>query len=193
MNSDHHKKIGLVLLAIPFLAMLLMIVQNNHNVHGYQEYRFEIEGYDPRDLLKGHYLIFRYKWPEAAVNMFDDNSYPRTDQVCACMSGDALLPDVRFDACVSNHPRQKNCVAGVRVSGWASGAGLQPNDTLRQYYIPEQHARMLENMLRAGKHKFEVGIVPRPDGQAQLKMLYIDGVSLDEFLQGDLTPYLKNP
>ena len=158
---------------------------------GYKEYRLEIIGYDLCDLLKGYYLIFRYKWPENVVNMYDDNSYPRTEQVCACLSGDALMPSVRFDSC--NPVNISRCEAGIKVSGFAGGSGFQPADTLRQYYIPEQHAPMLENMLRAGNHKFEVGLVPRADGEAQLKMLYIDGVALDEFVQGDLTPYLSSP
>ena len=189
--ADAVKPLGLLFLALPFAAMLLLVAINFQNVSGYKEYRFEITGYDPRDLLKGHYLIFRYKWPENAVNMFDDHNYPRTDQVCACMSDGVSAPVLWFDAC---KPVGGNrCDAGVKVSGWSGGAGFQPADTLRQYYIPEEHAVMLESMLRAGKYKFEVGIVPRKDGEAQLKMLYIDGVALDEFVKGDLTPYLAIP
>ena len=175
--------LGLLFLALPFAAMLLMMGINFNNITGYKEYRLEITGYDPRDLLRGHYLIFRYKWPEGTVNMYDDNSYPRTDQVCACMSGDVLSPAVRFDACRPDHPRQAICEGGVKVSGFAGGNGFQPADPLRQYYIPEEYALMLEKLLRSGKHKFEVGIVPRADGEAQLKMLYIDSMPLDEFLK----------
>ncbi len=182
MKSADQKSLGLLFLALPFAAMLLMIAINFQNVTGYQEYRLKITGYDPRDLLKGHFLIFRYEWPEDTVNLFDDHSYPRTEQVCACMSGDVLAPAVRFDACVKTHPRHVAC-NGMKVSGGGGFSGFQPDDTLRQYYIPEQHAPMLENMLRTGKYKFEVGVVPRADGEAQLKMLYVDGVALDVFLK----------
>ena len=47
-------KYGLIALAIPFVAMFLMIGMNVRNISGADEYRFAIEGYDPRDLLRGH-------------------------------------------------------------------------------------------------------------------------------------------
>lgn len=174
------KPLGLVCLALPFVAMLGMIVLNHNNVQGHPEYRFEIEGYDPRDLLKGHFLIFRYKWPVGTVNRFDDSSYPRADQVCACISGETLQPQVQFDSCKAQG--KPHCAATVEVSGWASGTGLQPPENLRQFYIPEAQAPLLEKMLRSGGRKFEVAIVPRGQGQAQLKVLYIDGTELNEFL-----------
>ncbi len=182
MRSDRKNIIGIVSLALPFLAMLLMIATNMRNI-SHQEYRIAIEGYDPRDLLKGHYLVFRYKWPEDAVDMFADNTYPRTDDACACLSGDPVKPQVRFDACVSIHPRHQTCDGAIKISGDSGFNHSQPAHDLRQFFIPEAHAPRLERMLRSGKHTFEVGIVPRGNGQAQLKSLYVDGVVLEEFLQ----------
>lgn len=182
MRSDRKKIIGAAFLAIPFLAMLLMIATNMRHL-SHTEYRIAIEGYDPRDLLKGHYLIFRYKWPEGAVNKFDDHAYPRTPQVCACMSGAPGSPQVRFDACESIHPLQQACNGAVKVSGDAGGGGYQPAPDLRQFFIPEEQASRLEKMLRSGTHKFEVGIVPRGGGQAQLRELYVDGLPFDEYLR----------
>src|SRR5690606_7599283 len=49
-------------LAIPFAAMLVMIGINALNLST-AEYRIKIRGYDPRDILRGHYLIFQYDWP----------------------------------------------------------------------------------------------------------------------------------
>lgn len=182
MKSDRTRTIGIAVLALPFLAMLVMIGMNMRNLSR-TEYRVAIEGYDPRDLLKGHYLIFRYKWPAGTVNMFDDHAYPRAPQVCACMSGDPLQPQVRLDACESQHPLQKECAGAVMVSGGSGFEGYQPAPDLRRFYIPEEHASRLEQMLRSGAHKFEVGIVPRAKGQAQLKTLYIDGVPMEAFLK----------
>lgn len=187
-SAEGLKKWGLVCLALPFLAMGFMFVTNHQATQG-TEYRLSIEGYDPRDLLRGHYLIFRYKWPESAINMFADNTYPRTKDVCACFSGNPEVPDVRFDACHSTHSAQKDCKARVKVSGTAHINGFQPDQTLRQFYIPEKYALDLENMLRSGKHTFEVGLVPGRDGRAKLKTLYIDNIPLDKFLSGDFEAY----
>ncbi len=174
--------IGLIFLALPFLAMLCMIATNMRHL-SHTEYRLAIEGYDPRDLLKGHYLVFRYKWPAEAVDMFDDHTYPRTQQVCACMTGEAVKPQVRFDACESTHPRQASCAGALKVAGDSGAGGYQPEAALRRYFIPEAEAPLLERLLREGRHSFAVGIVPRGDGAAQLKQLYIDDVPWDEFLK----------
>lgn len=189
--AESVKPLGLLMLAIPFAAMIAMIGTNHVNVTAYQEYRLEIMGYDPRDLLRGHYITFRYVWPEVAIDKFKADASLRTAQTCACLSGDALTPDVRFDSCVSMHEQPASCPDAIPVS--PSRDDAQPDNSLLQYYIPQEHAALLENMLRSGKYKFSVGVVPRPGGLAQLRMLYVDGVSLDEILAGDLTPYLATP
>lgn len=188
MNSDCCRKyLGFVFLAIPFMAMMLMIGMNMRNL-GHTEYRLVIEGYDPRDLLKGHYLIFRYKWPEDA--RFPENKHP--PYACACFSGETSAPDVSFNLCPDRKAMASEaCPAFIKVA--RNGASFQPYEAMRRYYIPEEHAPMIENMLRSGKHIFEVGLVPREKGDAQIKMLYINYMALDEFLQGDLTPYLQAP
>jgi len=93
---------------------------------------------------------------------------------------------VRFDSCKGKNPAGQRCDAGVRVSGWGGGTGFQPDETLRNYFVAEDHAYTLEKMLREGKHKFSVGLVPQPDGHAVLKMMYVDGIPLDEYLRSNL-------
>lgn len=184
--AENVKPLGLFFLAIPFMAMIFMIATNHYKENNYQEYRIAIDGYDPRDLLKGHYIRFIYDWPQGTVNPYKNNSYLRTNQVCVCFSGDPLSPDVRFDLCKGKSPAGQRCDAGVRVSGWGDGRGFQPDESLRNYFVAEEHAYTLEKMLREGKHKFSVGIVPQPDGGAVLKMMYVDGITLDEYLRSHL-------
>lgn len=190
--AENVKPLGLLFLAIPFMAMIFMIATNHYKENAYQEYRIAIDGYDPRDLLKGHYIRFTYDWPENAVNhsvfiMQKVNSqHFRKEQVCVCFSGDPLQPDVRFDLCKGKNSAGQRCEAGVKVSGWASGTEFQPDESLRNYFVAEDHAYTLEVMLREGKHKFSVGLVPQPDGHAVLKMMYVDGIPLDEYLRSNL-------
>ncbi len=172
MRFNRHQKIGVAFLAIPFFAMLVMIGMNMRNI-SYQEYRIAIEGYDPRDLLKGHYLIFRYKWPADVEK--------KTAYECACLAGDPLVPVVTFGACPQAKTAPADCRAFIRLA--ESGDHSQPYESARRFFIPEAHAGRLENMLRSGKHDFAVGVVPQDNGMVQLKELYIDGVPLDEFLK----------
>lgn len=172
MSFNRHRKIGLALLALPFLAMLVMIGTNMRHL-SHQEYRIAIEGYDPRDLLKGHYLVFRYKWPAEVQT--------KTAYECACLAGDPLAPVVTFGACPRTKPVRADCRAFIRLA--ESGDHSQPYESARRFFIPEAHAGRLENMLRSGKHDFAVGVVPQDNGTVQLKDLYIDGIALDAFLK----------
>lgn len=182
--AENVKPLGLLFLAIPFMAMIFMIATNHYKENAYQEYRIAIDGYDPRDLLKGHFILFTYDWPDNAVNKFGYGSSYK-DQACACFSGDPLQPEIRFDYCKSNSLIERSCNPAVRVQA-LGGINFQPSEDLRRYYVAEDHAYTLEKMLREGKHKFSVGIVPQPGGHAVLKMMYVDGIPLDEYLRSNL-------
>jgi hypothetical protein len=175
LDEKNQRICGFVVLALPFLAMLAMIVLNHTNINANTEYRFEIEGYDPRDILKGHYLIFNYKWPE------DTKPAMSKSIDCACISGAAEKPDVTFMTCAQAKERRGSCAGVLSVSSW--GAGFQPAETLRRYFIPEQYAPMLDRAVRAGTYTFEVGLVPQAGDGGQLKMLYVDGQPLPKFLE----------
>lgn len=184
-NMTHHpssntakrwKIYGLVTLAIPFIAMLIMVGINLRALEN-TEYRVAITGYDPRDLLRGHYLIFRYQWPENAMKSCD----PAKTQCCACFSGDPQNPDIKFLQCTS--PEATSCPDKLALNG------LQPeNRHLNRYYIPEQQAQYIENLARQDKADFSVGLVlygskKQPSKNGRVKMLYIDNKPLPQFLK----------
>jgi hypothetical protein len=161
-------------LAIPFAAILVMIGINALNLST-AEYRIKIRGYDPRDILRGHYLIFQYDWPfeqglEAA------SKQPKLG--CVCLNGDPVSPSASISQC-SDGDVKKSCDALVKVGR----GGLQPSMELRRFYIPELEAKRIEKLLISGAKTFEVGIVPRGKGHAQLKELYIDGIPMHEYLR----------
>lgn len=187
-SAEGLKKWGLVCLALPFLAMGFMVATNQAGLSADDEYRLEIEGYDPRDLLRGHFLIFRYKWPDNADDIAD-GTFEHENQVCACLSGNPQKPDVHFEKCAPASSSSPTCNKPILMADWVSRWTLQPDESLRQFYIPEQHARMLEDMLRSNRHKFEVGLVPQGEGKGRVKELYIDGIPLDQFLKSDLEAY----
>lgn len=181
MNAGQKKLLGFLVLALPFAAMLLMIGMNAQNM-SHKEYRVKIEGYDPRDLLRGHYLIFRYVWPERAQESAQA-CWDNGNSCCACFNGEAEAPDIEFGNCAHYAAQENICQATLPMIDSAGGTP-QPHENLLRYYIPEAEARNLEDWLRGGMHNFEVGIVPLPEGQgAQLKMLYIDGQKLPQFLR----------
>lgn len=172
-STEKMRLIGLICLATPFLAMAFMVASNQYGLRG-TEYRFEITGFDPRDILKGHYLTFRYVWPGQEET--EERCIGGVD-CCVCASGDPKAPDVTVEACAT---MQRSCPAMLRFKPhW----GDQPPEALRQYYIPEEYAPVLDEKLRMGIRKFEVGLVIQRNGAGRLKMLYIDGEPLPVFLK----------
>jgi hypothetical protein len=173
--SDRRVLIGLLALAIPFLAMLLMIGTSIRNLN-HEEFRIGIEGSDPRDILRGHYMVFNYRWTEGMPKNCIDG-----EDCCACLSGDAAKPDVSFGSCRAVDAG-RTCKATLDVKkSWNNQ--YQPDAAFRQYYIPEARAKELETLLRSNKERFKVGIVPQSGRRLQVKMMYIDDMPLPEFLK----------
>jgi GDYXXLXY protein len=170
-SADKKVSIGLLFLLIPFAAMAFMIITNANKITS-TEYRFEIEGYDPRDLLRGHYMVFQYKWPNDTTQACNGGN------CCACFEGEPESPSVTFLNC--RDTKRPSCYASLKVEKF--GDSYQPNSSLRQFYIPQSHASILEYKLARGENRFEVGIVPQSDGTGRLKTLYIDGKPMQEFL-----------
>ncbi len=62
MTQQHRLKLAAVLLFLPLLALGGIIVKNERDIASAKTWRVAIIGYDPRDLLYGHYLNFRFDW-----------------------------------------------------------------------------------------------------------------------------------
>jgi GDYXXLXY protein len=163
-------KMGLFCLLIPFLLCGYIVYDGATKVSG-TEYRFAIEGFDPRDPLRGHYMIFRYVWPEPKPKC--------TIGDCAlCVSGDPVKPTV------SVFSPSKPCEAkwDMGYSPVTVQAEPQPDINQSQYYIPELEAPILEQMLMDRPKDFSVGVVIT-NGVARVKTLYINNLPLKTYLK----------
>lgn len=180
--NGRRKYCGIITLAIPFLAMLIMLTLNILS-YSNTEYRVKITGYDPRDLLRGHYLVFQYAWPENTTNQC---SKENPKDCCACFHDQTESAPISFMPC-DKKPELQSCRNSLRMTHFWNNT-LQPHENLRRYYIPEQHASQLESMLISGKHQFEVGLILsrntifKSAKSGKVKMLYIDNMSLPQFL-----------
>lgn len=77
-----HKKIVAGLFVIPFIALLswtiyLCIIQKTGT-----EVRVVITGYDPRDLLSGHYIQYTIDWDKTDCHQFSNKECPE-DEFCS--------------------------------------------------------------------------------------------------------------
>lgn len=135
----------------------------------------DIAGYDPRDLLRGHYLNFTYDW-----NYADDETLSSYTTQCLCLTetapGQNSNPVAKIMDCQA--PEIKQCGSKLISRGHRSTiAGAQV------YFIPEEEGPRLEHLLRGDAHGFQMEIaVPRSGGPAIIRDLYINQQKLGDFL-----------
>lgn len=141
----------LVALALPLLGTAGLIVRGEIAVRG-REWEFKIRGYDPRDLLRGHYLTYRIDWAVEEPEV-------ECAQCCLCLE--------RAEGRQSVTRRQCSDAGGCE-------ARLTEDElpALERYYIPEERAAGLESAVRAERASVVLSSV---GGRLALKDLRVDG------------------
>lgn len=162
---------GILFLLLPFLLCGYVLLEGAAKISG-TEYRFSIQGFDPRDILRGHYMVFQYQWPEPHPLC------PVGDDCALCVSGDPLKP------VVSVYSPNRECpnIWYMEYNSIGLQNAPQPQSTQSQYYIPELEAPALEELLRTNPEQFSVGVVIK-NGKAAVKNLYINNIPLKTYLK----------
>jgi uncharacterized membrane-anchored protein len=110
-----------------------------------------IAGYDPRDLLQGHYLRYRLQWP--ADGACDGAT------CCLCLQ-------------VSGVHTKVEC--GTADAACDAQLSRQMVDQGREFFIQEDTGPALEQALRRGQGAMALNVTP--NGQIRVHELFIDGV-----------------
>ena len=183
MNKNSLKILALVL---PVIVMALMIGMHVRNKESGTLWRVPVAGYDPRDLLRGHYLTFRYDW-----NWDEARNTACSGRECAvCLSADmpsaSYNPRVYMTALSVAEKQCESFIHGYSYGGNQFEIGTKQGYGLRRYYIPETEAAKLDRLLRRedqNDHKFDVGLRVNSAGQAFVEKMYIDGVPLEDWIR----------
>ncbi|AOL93566.1 GDYXXLXY domain-containing protein [Porphyrobacter sp. LM 6] len=134
---------------VPLIGLALLWVQSERTYNSGTEWEVPIQGYDPRDYLRGHYIEFSYDWP--GIDEFRDVPPQKL-----CLEGDAPnLAGVTADAA-------RPCAHPVR----ADLGGVYGWDALTRgrLYIGQDRAQALQKQLRDGDQRGIVTIRQREDG-----------------------------
>ena len=164
-----NKKLLLVVM-IPFILLCLLVARAEYHLSIGTQWDFAITGYDPRDLLRGHYLRFRvaYDWQESQneCNGRTSCSYCLTDV-------GKQTPKVQI---VDTHIA-KQC------DGFMQYDDLQ--EPLNRFYIPETQARLAEDLLRQARidNTAYLRLSINKKGTPRIVDLLIDGRPLEELLE----------
>jgi uncharacterized membrane-anchored protein len=116
-----------------------------------------IKGYDPRDLLAGHYLQFQVEYPDEGVCPRD---LDKTSENGAFFCFD----DNRF----TGHHRES---CRLQIKGYCQSGNFLAG--IERFYIPQEKAARLEQLIRDRTASIEVSV--SRSGSAQIKDLLIDG------------------
>jgi uncharacterized membrane-anchored protein len=146
----------LVALALPIVAVGLMIGRGELTSRTGRPYLLSIRGYDPRDLVRGHYLTYRidFRWDEPGERC--------TSASCAyCLKGPA-----------GTEPLVSKVSAG-ETAGCDASFPESELDHLQQFFVPEDKGYPLERAIRTRKAQLLVRV--SSGGNVVVQDLLLDG------------------
>lgn len=105
----------LVCLLLPLIGLGYSWMQTHRAAQRGTVWEVPVDGYDPRDLLRGHYVQFRYRWPG---DTSDDGGFLNYSASSLCLTGNApIVTGVREIGAA-----REDCPLGHFVSGSARSA-----------------------------------------------------------------------
>ena len=159
----------LLAVALPVLMLVTSIAFSEYRLSMAATWRFPIEGFDPRDLLRGRYIRFRLRLVEDQPLETCSAVDPQDCCLCLERQGDATaVPRMRRATCAT---------ARAQCEGTLT---LRDADREQRYYVPEARARELEARVqeaaRRGAAYVELSI--HRGNRPQIRRLIIDGEPL---------------
>ena len=140
----------LVAVALPILVLAGWVWHQERQLARGTPVILDITGYDPRDLLSGHYLRYRVDWGvEPCIGQPD-----RPVWIC-------LRP--RGKAAFNGPPPGCRLFVRARCRNGRVEAGIE------RYYVPESKAADLDRRLRTQGMRLEIAVTP--DGRAAIRRL----------------------
>lgn len=149
----------LVAILAPVLGLAALWGMSHQTYHQGTEWEVPIQGYDPRDYLRGHYVEFTYDWPGLEMDQFMgpqqlclEGAAPRIDRVTVPATVPATGPSEVAAPCAHLLKAQDGGVYGI--SALSSG----------RLYVGQDRAAKLEMQLQNRDQRGIVTIRQREDG-----------------------------
>ena len=142
-------------LALPLIGLGASWAVTHHGAQQGTEWDVPIRGYDPRDLLRGHYITFQYDWPGLTR---EGDSFAYIDTLCIKGTAPAIT---HASQPTRGSAPQSDCTAIARASQWDKGSnGLGTGI----FYVPQTKAVDYERMLRDSRQQGVMRVRIRADG-----------------------------
>ena len=91
---------ALFLLLVPLAGLAVLWAQSETLSRQGTDWEVPIQGYDPRDLLRGHYVEFSYDWPLREEDNREENALrvmPQINHLCLIGDPPFIVEAIRFD------------------------------------------------------------------------------------------------
>lgn len=151
--------------ALPLLAIVLGIVRAERFLGRTRDFVLEMGGYDPRDLLRGHYLQFQLRVDPLAEREPCDPQAGETCCLCLTAAGSGAVSPAERATCDT----ARDACDGMLPLAVLSRA--------YRFYVPEARATELEEQLRDAmpRRAAHAVLAIAPDGTMRVRELRIDG------------------
>lgn len=148
----NRRLISTLALLLPLAGLGAGWAQTHHAAQQGIEWEVPIAGYDPRDLLRGHYVIYTYQWPG-----LDEAGDGLRFQPVLCLEGTSPVIARTY------RPQGQPCAHYVEARG---GFGDPEGGLVSgRLYVSQQEGRRLEQQLRDPDLQGIVRIRVRGDGR----------------------------
>jgi hypothetical protein len=154
---------SLLALALPLVGLTGMWASTEHWHRQGTDWLVPVEGYDPRDLLRGHYVQFRYAWPGAEEAPFDPAATAEPDSypLGACITGTA--PAITRVVKLESEAARAACQHRLAPDGTTIfGTPDLPRDG--RLYVAQTAGKRLEEQLRDPAQQGMIRMRLRSDG-----------------------------
>jgi len=184
MTGDKKVLTGIFVLVLPILVLAGMTGKAAiHQQVGEQVWKIKITGYDPRDLIYGHFLRFRYDW-NIVPNPHTSSTHNNKNQTCLCLNrADNSYDDPKVYETDCREPENKYCASVMKVYPHGDNYSLNRDEVSEKYFIPEENSAELDLLLRSGENEFSIELMAHKDRSASVRSLYVDDVPLNEHLR----------
>lgn len=173
-------KIKLISILFPLLALSGLVVKIEFDIRTGFHFKVPIKGYDPRDLLRGQYLLFNYDWnfDQDKVRSFFDNNpdYQKKDVRLCVQENGKVYP-------ILNSDHSHDCKVKVigQLSRSSSGENPGFNLGIEKFYLDENYAKKLEEKLRTEPAEVELSV--NSQGKPVLIDLFFGNLSWKEVIK----------
>jgi hypothetical protein len=174
-------------LALPVVTLAAMIGDAERGQRAAGTMRVAIQGYDPRDILRGHYLRYRFAWDA------EPGASGRIEKLCVLSAPEDAPARVR--------PLPAGDGGGIGeclfvLNGYGTAADRAAPGATRpparmtftpagvasgELYVSEDRAEALERLLREGKVRLTIDLAVNKAGRAAVKAWHIDGKTPDAY------------